>query len=625
MATPTYATDLLDITTDSDAFTAVGAGGALTTAETDFYIQGNNCLSKATGATWDTNAYGGALHNDGADRTIPTNGAVFAWIYFWGSAALATEANGGYALAIGNLSTAYKTFEVRGSDNWEFGGWECTPVDPDTFWASPHRTVGAPTGTYSWFGAEARVAAAANIGKGNPFGLDAIRYGRGELRCTDGDVTNGYASFGGSSPDAGAAAYDNTAVRRWGLMTPRNGAFFQQGLFIMGLAGTAVDFRDSNRVIFIQNTKKVTSLFNGFEIRHALSRVDWTNISVQALGTVSPGYFTVVDNADVNLDSCTFTDMGAFTFQSATTAIDCTFRRCAGITSGGATFSGCTITRSTAAASVTASSPSDIEDFTGCTFVSDGTNHAIDLGTVSATASVSWANFLTGYAGTDGSTGNEALKVNVASGQTLTISVTSGYDTPYIYNTGSGTVTVVTGTRTVTVAVTSVDGPVSGANVYLAAAAGGPFPSGADPDDVVTITSSGTTATVSHTNHGMATGDQFNLTGITDKIADNGVHTITGYTTNSYTYSTTDTGSDTYTGTIKSTFVFLKGLATAGTDSNEISMTRSIPSAQPVTGWARKTSVAPDYDPPNYKQGAISGAVSSTGDTTFTPVLISDD
>src|SRR3989344_1888779 len=387
MATPTYATELADITTDSDAFTAVGSGGALTTNETDFFIQNTNCLSKATSATWDTNAYGGAVHDDGAARTIPTNGAVFAWIYFWGSAALATEANGGYALAIGNLSTAYKTFEVRGSDNWEFGGWECTPVDPNTFWASPHRTVGAPSGTYRWFGAEARVAAAANIGKGNPFGLDAIRYGRGELRCTDGDVTNGYASFGGSSPDTGAAAWDNTVARRYGMLTPRNGAFFMQGLFIMGLAGTSVDFRDSNRIIFIQNTKKVASAFNGFEVRHASSNVEWTNISVQALGTVSRGYFLVTAGT-VTLDTCTFTDMDTFTFLASTTALNCTFRRTNAITAPGSDMTGSTVATPTVAANTSAliwnvaTDPNGLLD--NMTF-SKGTNahHAIEFGTTS--------------------------------------------------------------------------------------------------------------------------------------------------------------------------------------------------------------------------------------------------
>jgi hypothetical protein len=197
---------------------------------------------------------------------------------------------------------------------------------------------------------------------------------------------------------------------------------------------------------------------------------------------------------------------------------------------------------------------------------------------------------------------------------TLTI---SGGTTPSVRTAGC-TVTVETASRTIKVAVTKVGGVVTGANVFLAAAAGGPFPSNAAITSITRVT---TTATVTHTAaHGMANNDVVVLSGITDKIEDNIVHTITVTGTTTYTYTTTNSGSTSYTGTIKSTFVFLKGTATAGTDGNEISMSRSIPSNQPVTGWARKSTSAPYY-----KEGAISGTVLSTGDTTFSPVLISDD
>jgi hypothetical protein len=406
--------------------------------------------------------------------------------------------------------------------------------------------------------------------------------------------------------------------------TYNNGTFSNEGSTADtgGTINGVADFRDSNQTIFIQDTRKVTSTFNKVEIRNASTRVDWTGINFTCLSpstTASKGDFAMIDAADVNIDSCTFNDMNTFVFLSSGSVAGTTFRRCSTITSGGAVFSGSTIINSTAAVSVTASSPSDIEDFTGCSFISDGTNHAMDLGTVSATVSYSWANYLTGYAGTDGSTGNEAIKVNVASGQTLTISVTSGYNTPSIYNTGTGTVTVVTGTRTVKVAVTSVSGAVSGANVFLAATGSGPFPVNAT---INSITRSTTTATVTHAAvHGLATSDQVNITGITDKVEDNGVHTITVTGTTTYTYTTTNSGSTNYTGTKKATFVFLKGVADSpGGTGNEISMTRSISADQPVIGWARKSTSAPYY-----KEGAISGTVSSSGNTTFSPVLISDD
>jgi hypothetical protein len=85
-----------------------------------------------------------------------------------------------------------------------------------------------------------------------------------------------------------------------------------------------------------------------------------------------------------------------------------------------------------------------------------------------------------GYAGTNGSTGNETIKVNVASGQTLTINVGAGYSIPTYYNTGTGTVSVVSGqvTTTITVVITGTTTPIQNARVYLVAGAGGPLSQG---------------------------------------------------------------------------------------------------------------------------------------------------
>lgn len=472
MAAPAYSTNLTDITTAqaTTGFTAVGGGGAIT-AETDYYIQDGTCVSKATSATWDSvgTARGGALYNAGTGLTIPTDGAVLTWMYWWGPGVLATKANGGAEVNFGNSTTAYYGQYVSGSDDWEFGGWRCYPVDPNL--TPRDRTQGTPNGTWQYFGWQANVAAAASIGKGNPYGVDAIRYGRCDLISESGDLANGYATF------LGAANWDNTSTRRLGLLIPLNGAYYMQGLFQMGTSGTAVDFRDANRAIFIQNTEKVSSNFNKIEVVNASSRVDWTSISVTALGTVAKGNFEAVDNADINISQCTFTDMGTFIFDAASTIASSTFRRCGQITAGGAAFSDTLFDASSAAIAVVATT---LNIFDNCTFVSDGTGHAVDLGTVSSTTSMNWNCNDSGYAGTNGSTGNETIKVNVASGQTLTINVGAGYSIPTYYNTGTGTVSVVSGqvTTTITVVITGTTTPIQNARVYLIAGSGGPLTAG---------------------------------------------------------------------------------------------------------------------------------------------------
>lgn len=626
MAQGSYTTDLTTLTqnetnTGMAEPTATGwtSLNTATSAETDYFIQNASCTSATVKV-----GVGGLMYNNGAGFTIPTDGAVLCWAYFWAPGVLAVESSGGARQMIGSSLADFYYVNHLGSDSWLYGGWQCLAMaDPGAI--TTDVTVGTPSATRQYTG-WAYNAPSAVPGKGNPYGIDAIRYGRGTLQITNGDGTeygtfSAAAEFNDKNSTAARTGFTllDSGYHRLGLFQYQDGSYKWQGHFLMGTAGTAVDFRDSNRLIFVLNTKHVTANFNLFEVRNASSRVDWTGITVVTLGTVSKGRFLATDDADINFDNCTFTDMDTFVFKSQSTVLNSTFRRCGLITTNGATFTGCTFDKPSGSIGVTAATTAYAALITNSTFTSDGTGYGLEITGSAANmilTNCTWNSYNTDTSSvhTGGAiTGNEAVYINIIGGSmSLTI---SGGSTPSVASAGCS-VSVVTSARTIKVAVNSISGAVTGANVFLAAAAGGPFPS----DVTVTIARSGTTATVTHTSHGMATNDQVNITGITDKIADNGVHTITWLSANSYSYTTTDSGSTSYTGTIKATFVFLKGLATAGTDSNEISMSRSIPSNQPVTGWARKSTAAPYY-----KQGSISGTVSSSGDTTFSPVLTSDD
>ncbi len=125
---------------------------------------------------------------------------------------------------------------------------------------------------------------------------------------------------------------------------------------------------------------------------------------------------------------------------------------------------------------VTGINATDLDDLDDCTFVSDGTGHAVTLTSEIATdTTMSWKCTDSDYASSDGSTGNETLKVNVASGQTLTISVVTGASTPTYYNIGSGDVDVVVGqvTTLITVKDSKTRQVVVGARVYLQTGASG--------------------------------------------------------------------------------------------------------------------------------------------------------
>ena len=124
----------------------------------------------------------------------------------------------------------------------------------------------------------------------------------------------------------------------------------------------------------------------------------------------------------------------------------------------------------------------------------------------------------------------------------------------------------------------------------------------------VSITGSGTTATVSHSAHGLSSGDYVIIKGVTNDDDYNGAFEVTVSNENQYTYTTLETlSSSPATGTsITATFAIISGLTNS---SGEISDSRNLGANQAVAGWVRKSS-----DTPYYQQGAISGTVnSSTG------------
>jgi len=624
MTAAAYATDLATVTADTtkgtiyrqdstSALTTTGCLGTLThgeptgstagglpTQDTDYFILGVATADKSFNAT----GIGGLGAGTTNAASLPTDGAFLFWQMFTCPNSVSAQASGGIQALVGSSLANYYRFYVDGDDTHPYGGWKCNPINP-TVTASA--TQGTPSGTNQYFGVAYNVDNA--VAKGNPAALGAIRFGRCYLLCTGGDLANGYATFTG----AGTFNDYNDGTNGWnrlGLMQPDGGSSYKmQGLFQMGSAATAVDFRDSNKTINIQATPFVTANFNTFEVQNATSRVDWTGISISALGTVSKGRLLVTDNADINFDNCTFTDMDAFTFQSASTVLNTTFRRCGLVTVGGGTFTGCKFDQPSGSIGVTASSPANAALISNATFTSDGTGHGLEItGTVSdiTLTNITW----TGYAASDGSTGNEAIFVNIASG-IINISI-SGGTTPSIRTAGA-TVNVISGAVSVTATVSDATGaPIQSARVFIRAAAGGPMPY----DATVTIVNSGTTATVTHTAHGMATNDKVTISGAS-LDANNGIFSTTKINNDSYSYTMASTPGSSPTGTIKSTYVVLHDLTNV---NGQVTMSRVFSSAQPYVGWARKSSSAPYY-----KQGAMSGTISSSTGATPSAVLVSDD
>jgi len=169
------------------------------------------------------------------------------------------------------------------------------------------------------------------------------------------------------------------------------------------------------------------------------------SLSLVSSAFIDMGTITVTPTVTTpTFETTSFTNCGATSLSIE--AVGCTWSTSGQITlSGSGKLTSCTIQNSSASIAVSGSL-ADIDD---CTFISDGTGHAVNLGTISSSTTLNWQNTDSGY--TASSSGNETILVNYTdTGSPLTINVAAGYSTPSVYNTGGGTVNVVSGQVTLT-------------------------------------------------------------------------------------------------------------------------------------------------------------------------------
>ncbi len=298
MAAPSYTTDLTTINVVDTAggttnWSALGGGAAGLNSETDYYIQGDGCLSK-NGFTAATK---GMIYNAGS-QTIGSFDGVFIWARQANRNLLDTQTLGGGQLLIGSGTGAYNQYYVDGNDveGSDLLSWRSYAV---RIGETPSATTGSPTTTRSHFGFQWKILGSGSL-KGAPNGIDAMRFGR-ELICTDGDVTNGYATF------EGAANTDATTSNRWGILTPSAGSYLFHGRFVIGSVATSCDFRDSDRVISVLDDGRfVQSTFNEIATRNASTNIEWTNIQINHLGRDARTILSLSGTTATTVDSCRF-------------------------------------------------------------------------------------------------------------------------------------------------------------------------------------------------------------------------------------------------------------------------------------------------------------------------------
>lgn len=548
-------------------------------------------------------------------------------IFVWLSAYEAWDslANGGFRIRIADdLATDSVGTWYVGPQPGFLGGWYAYVINP----AASFNEVTAGSASWTTNGNPAQLTGVDGFGAGwkitksisgavdNCF-VDAMTVGQGYV-LTLGDAGSTEGKFSDFT-----AFEEVTATGRFGGVRGLSGIVFARCKLAIGAASgsTNTEFIDSGFTVVWEKallsdgaSSAVASTF--YELRLQKGSGSTTvSMSSGSLAAVAP--HTVVLNfagsTSAALSAVNVDRGGAITLDAAVTWTGSLIVNSGQIAAAGATFTDNTVSGYTGAANTSslvwnvATDPDGKLD--ACMFVKGAAaHHAIEFGTSSPTTmTLTNVNF-SGYNASDGQN-DSAIHIKRTTG-TVTINIDGG--TTPSYKSDGATVVIVSGSVTAACTVTTAAGAaVQDARVFVKAAAGGPFPYQAS----VTIVNSGSTATVTHTSHGLATNDKVLIAGASH-AANNGVFAITKVDNNSYTYTMGSSPGSNPTGTITSTFVVLAGLTDA---SGRISMSRVFPSDQAVTGVARKSSAAPYY-----KSAPINGTVDSGVGAELAAVLVSD-
>ena len=592
--------------TDAEALTGWTNDGITAVLEGDFFYQGVSSISAQI-----KTSEAGFYYTSGA--TSMTGRVWLCKVY---SGKIGGLDGNGLLVRIGSSTANYHQYNLFSAATYPtVGGWQLLAIDPNVSqWRTS--TTGTPNlASVIYWAVRADYDANSRATNTAIDAIDHIASGAG-LTIVGGD---------GADPDGDFLSFvtadEGTAANRWSVVTSRAGIIYVLGTLSIGTA-TATVFTDANRVLVFTD-ERVTTGFCGlkFNLSNATNAITLTNCVFNGRGALytaddtRPDYTVTGTSGTLSLSGCTFDGYRLVTLTSAVTASACIFLAGgAAIVAAGADLSGSSFSGFTGAADTSvlswdvATDPDGLLDDTEFTKGTTAT-HAIEFGLTSPTTMTLRGIAFDGYNAADANN-DSTLYIKRTTG-TVTISLV-GCSGNISYKTDGATVVLIQDPVTVSVtAATSLGTPVQDVRVLLVATSGGPF----FHDATVTISNSGTTATVTHTAHGLATGDKVQIKGAS-LWENNGVFEVTVTTPDAYTYTLPSAPGSSPTGTIKAAFVVLYGLTDV---SGALSATRVYPSSQPFSGRARKSSAEPFY-----RTAPVVGTVSNTTGVTATALMVPD-
>jgi len=455
----------LDLISNCDAITGWSGDSGNFVLDEAIYNQGSGSLSD-----W-VNATTSALYTYGISSTDMSDTHLYMWVRTAGR--WDTKANGGICLYASD-GTNNSTWYVGGVDTVA-GGWQLVWVDIN---ATPDESSGTLNpAAVTTIGCRFKITTAA-LKQGQAFmnnlWFDIIRYGSG-LTITSADTDD--------ITLADIYAEDDNVSNKYGIVRKSYGAYVLGGTLTMGDTGTSsIDVVIASEMIIFPDNLDVSATLNTLELLGNSTGSSHLDVNGSFIKANNVPLIFDVDNANVDTVSIignTIINASALTFASgqtceanvltdidtttlANTPTGCTWNLSGLITvSSGGGIEDFASNESTAAIAITTADPTAIKRGI---FTSDGTGHAMEA---TATGDYDWdGHQATGYAGSDGSTGNETFYNN--SGGHINLAVKNGAGTPSIMNGTSATTTLITVSVDLTMVVTDQDtNEIDGAFAYI--------------------------------------------------------------------------------------------------------------------------------------------------------------
>lgn len=584
------------------------------TAYSGWQIAGSYCLG--------LQASSGTIY---AYRTITSvdmrDKRAYQWFQMWGNPQ--TLANGGFRMIFGD-GTNRIAYYVGGSDYMGFqrGAWSCFMLDCEYLHNTASGTGGYP-GYTALAGSESSLDWSAITVYGVQFNM---------VNKAVGTVDNVYFDIGrrgtkltvGGTDGTFSGLVDDDITNAYGIIRRlASGVYGVQGGLEFGNSATASSsFADTNKTVVYEDrtTYGNTYFFNTIGNSTGTNTFTLGTLSgtsgISGCTIASAGSSVVTTNlSNANVDTmklygCNLQSLGAVTLPAASATkevFNCSFINCKQVSPSSCEIRNCNfINTSDADASLLWGTSADVED---SNFIANTTGAGIEHATVDE-SDYNNLSF-------SGNTYDILYSASASSGELVINALEGSNPTTYeIENATGNSVSIVMSpvTTEITVKDLSTGSVIENAKVLVWVTNDDNYFYQAS----VSIAGSGTTATVTHNSHGLATGDFVIIEGVTNDDDYNGVYEVTVSDTNTYTYTATETlGSTPATGTVTSTFALIYDDTNASGIANDI---RVLSANQAIAGWVRKASSSPYY-----AQGVISGTVDSDSGFSATVQLARDE